>query len=235
MKYYRIKEGRFISRPNRFIAHVEIEGKEEICHVKNTGRLKELLVPGARVYVEESDNPNRKTKYDLVQIYKDDILVNIDSQMPNFLVREWLKKGEVIPGIKYMQMEKTYGNSRFDLYAEYQDKQAFMEVKGVTLEEDRIARFPDAPTLRGLKHIQELIRCTQEGYEAWLFLIIQMKGVDRFEPNVRTQPEFGRELYRAAKAGVHIQAWDCVVNVGEVYIDKQIPVEGVLEFSGEMR
>ena len=191
MKYYRIKEGKFISRPNRFIANIEIDGKVEVCHVKNTGRCRELLVPGAVVLVEESDNPSRKTRYDLVQVYKRDILVNMDSQMPNYLVKEWIEKGNVFPGLTKLQMEKKYGNSRFDLYVEYQGKKAFIEVKGVTLENNGIARFPDAPTERGVKHIRELSHCIEDGYEAWIFFIIQMGGVHCFAPNWSTHPEFG--------------------------------------------
>ncbi|NCB92006.1 MAG: DNA/RNA nuclease SfsA [Clostridia bacterium] len=229
MKYKNIREGVFLSRPNRFIAHVEINGKEEVCHVKNTGRLKELLIPGTKVYVEESDNPNRKTKYDLIQLYKNDILINIDSQMPNYLVREWIEKGGVFPGLTLLKSEKTYDQSRFDLYAEYQGKKAFIEVKGVTLEEDGTARFPDAPTLRGLKHIQELQKCMTEGYEAWIFFVIQLKGVQRFQPNWKTQPEFGLELKKAAEAGVHVQAWDCQVKTGEIWIDSKIPVDFLTE------
>ena len=195
MKYYRIKEGKFISRPNRFIANIEIDGKVEVCHVKNTGRCRELLIPGENVLVEESDNPSRKTRYDLVQVYKGNILVNMDSQMPNYLVREWIEKGNVFPGLTKLQMEKKYGNSRFDLYVEYQGKKAFIEVKGVTLEKNGTARFPDAPTERGVKHIRELTHCIEDGYEAWIFFIIQMGGVNCFAPNWSTHPEFGEELW----------------------------------------
>lgn len=200
MRYERIKEGSFIKRPNRFIAHVEIEGKTEICHVKNTGRCRELLVPGAKVFVEKAKNPNRKTLYDLVQVYKGKELVNIDSQMPNVLVREWLEAGSFLSDITYLQMEKTYRTSRFDLYVEYEGKKAFIEVKGVTLEKEGTARFPDAPTLRGIKHMQELETAVQEGYEAWMIFVIQMKGVHCFLPNWDTHPEFGEELLRAKQA-----------------------------------
>lgn len=225
MKYYRIKQGKFVSRPNRFIANVEIDGKTEVCHVKNTGRCRELLVPGASVLLEESENPARKTRFDLVQVYKGKTLVNMDSQMPNHLVREWIEDGGVFPEVTKLQMEKKYGNSRFDLYVEYQGKKAFIEVKGVTLEQNGVARFPDAPTQRGVKHIRELSRCIEDGYEAWIFFIIQMGGVTRFGPNWATHPEFGRELIRAQKSGVHVQAWDCVVRPGEIFVNSRIPLD----------
>lgn len=225
MRYNRIKKGHFLSRPNRFTANVEMAGKTEICHVKNTGRCRELLIPGADVFLEEASNPNRKTKYDLVQVYKGKILVNMDSQMPNALVEEWLKKGKFFQGLTKLQREKKYGNFRFDLYAEYQGKKAFIEVKGVTLEQEGIARFPDAPTLRGLKHIRELEQCIAEGYEAWIFFVIQMKGVQRFQPNWTTQPEFGQALQHARQAGVHVEAWDCMVTPGEIFIDQKIPID----------
>lgn len=230
MKYHRIKEGKFINRPNRFIANIEIDGKQEVCHVKNTGRCRELLVPGAAVLVEESDNPLRKTRYDLVQVYKGDVLVNMDSQMPNYLVKEWIEQENVFPGLTKLQTEKKYGNSRFDLYVEYQEKKAFIEVKGVTLEINGTARFPDAPTERGIKHIRELRSCIEEGYEAWIFFIIQMGGVNTFGPNWKTHPEFGQELIRAKEAGVHVQAWDCTVHPGEIFVNSQIPID----FSVEM-
>ncbi|MBS6195394.1 MAG: DNA/RNA nuclease SfsA [Clostridiales bacterium] len=225
MQYNRIKEGKFISRPNRFIANIELEGKTEVCHVKNTGRCRELLVPGARVLVEEAENPDRKTKYDLVQVYKGEVLVNMDSQMPNYLVREFLEKGEFFPELTALKMEQTYGNSRFDLYAEYQGRKAFIEVKGVTLEENGAARFPDAPTTRGVKHIKELEQCLKDGYEAWIFFVIQMKGVHTFRPNWSTHPEFGEALQKAQEAGVQVQAWDCRVEPGEIHIDRKIPVD----------
>lgn len=214
-----------MARPNRFIAHVEIEGKMEVCHVKNTGRCKELLIPGCSVLVEESDHANRKTKYDLVQVYKKDRWINMDSQMPNYLVKEWILNGNLLPNLTFLQSEKKYGNSRFDLYAEYDGKKAFIEVKGVTLEQDGVARFPDAPTLRGVKHIQELQACLKEGYEAWILFVVQMKGIHVFRPNWNTHPEFGEELMRARDAGVQIQAWDCQVTPGSIRIDQQIPVD----------
>lgn len=225
MEYRRIKEGRFLGRPNRFIARVEIDGKEELCHVKNTGRLRELLIPQARVFVEESENPRRKTRYDLVQVYKGEQLVNIDSQMPNYLVREWIEAGELFPDVTHVAMERRYGHSRFDLYVEHGGKKAFLEVKGVTLEVDGTARFPDAPTQRGVRHMQELMDCISQGYEAYLIFVIQMKGVTLFQANWTTQPEFGRVLQQASDAGVHVLACDCQVRPGNIFIDQKIPVD----------
>lgn len=225
MQYHRIRPGIFIRRPNRFVAHVEIDGKEEICHVKNTGRCRELLVPGAKVFVEEAANPARKTRYDLVQIYKEDQLVNMDSQMPNALVEEWLKQGGMFEHITKIQREKTYGHSRFDLYVEYQDKKAFVEVKGVTLEHNGVAYFPDAPTQRGVKHLKELQTCIGDGYEAWIIFVIQMKGIRTFRPNEITHPEFARVLRQAQEAGVHIEARDCIVEPASIRIDQKIPVD----------
>ncbi len=225
MQYYHIRPGIFIRRPNRFIAYVEIDGKEEICHVKNTGRCRELLIPGAKVFVEESSNPNRKTKYDLVQVYKEERLVNMDSQMPNALVEEWVKQGGLFRNITRLQREKTYGNSRFDLYVEYQNKKAFVEVKGVTLEKDGVARFPDAPTQRGVKHLKELQECIRDGYEAWIIFVVQMKGVHLFEPNEKTHSEFAEALREAERAGVQIEVRDCIVEPARIKIDRKIPVD----------
>ena len=180
MKYENITEGRFLDRPNRFIAHVEIAG--QTVHVKNTGRCRELLIPGVQVFLEKSSNPARKTAYDLVCVNKGGRLINMDSQIPNKAALEWVKAGHLFPEEVQVTPEKTYGNSRFDLYACSDKRKAFIEVKGVTLEADNIARFPDAPTARGVKHLEELIHCMREGYEAYLLLVIQMKGVDRFEP-----------------------------------------------------
>lgn len=224
MKYKKVIEGVFISRPNRFVANVEINGKEEVCHVKNTGRCKELLIPGARVYLEESDNPNRKTGYDLIAVYKGDILVNMDSQIPNAAVQEWIAKEDFFDDISYLKREVTFGNSRFDLYAEYGDRKAFIEVKGVTLEQDGIARFPDAPTQRGIKHVEELCECRARGYEAYIIFVIQMKGIQRFEPNWDTHRQFGEALHKAVDAGVHILAFDCLVEPDSIVLDQPVPV-----------
>lgn len=224
MYYEAIRKGIFRKRPNRFLAHVEIDGKEEICHVKNTGRCKELLIPGTTVYVQEHDNPKRKTRFSLIAVEKGHRLINMDSQAPNQAVEEWIQNGGLFHELSFLKREKTYGSSRFDLYAEYGKQKAFIEVKGVTLEEDSIARFPDAPTERGIKHIEELIHCHQNGYEAYLFFVIQMKGITHFEPNRRTHPAFGDALQKAQSAGVHIQALDCIITPDTMQIDQEIPV-----------
>lgn len=224
MRYKNIREGRFVSRPNRFIARVEIDGQEEICHVKNTGRCRELLVPGASVFLEKSDKKERKTAYDLIAVRKGDRLINMDSQIPNKAALEWVKAGHLFPEEIQVTPEKTYGNSRFDLYACSDRRKAFIEVKGVTLEADNVARFPDAPTARGVKHVEELIRCMEDGYEAYLLLVIQMKGVTRFEPNWDTHREFGETLQKAQKAGVHILAYDCLVEPDRMEIQDPVPV-----------
>ena len=222
MKYENITEGRFLDRPNRFIAHVEIGGQIETVHVKNTGRCKELLVPGAQVFLEKSGNPARKTAYDLVCVNKSGRLM--DSQIPNKAALEWVKAGHLFPEEIQVTPEKTYGNSRFDLYACSDRRKAFIEVKGVTLEADNVARFPDAPTARGVKQVEELIRCMEDGYEAYLLLVIQMKGVTRFEPNWDTHREFGETLQKAQKAGVHILAYDCLVEPDRMEIQDPVPV-----------
>ena len=225
MKYEHITEGRFIDRPNRFIAHVEINGQVETVHVKNTGRCRELLIPGVQVFLEKSSNPARKTAYDLICVNKKGRgLINMDSQIPNKAALEWVKAGHLFPEKVQVTPEKTYGNSRFDLYVCSEKRKAFIEVKGVTLESDNIARFPDAPTERGVKHLKELIHCMQEGYEAYLLLVIQMKGVDRFEPNWETHREFGETLQEAKKAGVHILAYDCLVEPDRMEIQDPVPV-----------
>ena len=225
MKYENITEGRFLDRPNRFIAHVEIGGQIETVHVKNTGRCKELLVPGAQVFLEKSGNPARKTAYDLVCVNKSGRLINMDSQIPNKAALEWVKAGHLFPEEIQVTPEKTYGNSRFDLYACSDRRKAFIEVKGVTLEADNVARFPDAPTARGVKHVEELIRCMEDGYEAYLLLVIQMKDVRYFEPNRETHPKFGETLKEAADAGVHILAYDCAITEDSMKICDPVPVK----------
>lgn len=224
MQYKNICEGRFLSRPNRFAAEVQIQDKIEICHVKNTGRCRELLIPGAKVYLEESDNEKRKTKYDLVAVEKGERLINMDSQLPNAAVKEWILQGGLFMDLTYIRGEKVFGESRFDLYAEHGEKKAFIEVKGVTLEQDGIARFPDAPTLRGVKHVEELCRCVEQGYEAYLIFVIQMKGITRLEPNWTTHPQFGEAMQKAAKSGVKLLAYDCIVKPSGIWIDQPVPV-----------
>ena len=224
MKYREIVEGVFIDRPNRFIAHIDVNGTMETVHVKNTGRCKELLIPGVQVFLEKSSNPARKTAYDLVCVNKMGRLINMDSQMPNKAALEWVRAGHLFPEEVQVTPEKTYGNSRFDLYAYSDKRRAFIEVKGVTLEADNVARFPDAPTARGVKHLEELIRCMEDGYEAYLLLVIQMKGIIGFEPNWDTHREFGVTLQKAKKAGVHILAYDCLVEPERMEIQNPVPV-----------
>ncbi len=224
MRYTNVSRGRFLERPNRFLARVEMEGQEVLCHVKNTGRCRELLNPGAVVYLQKSDNPNRKTGYDLIAVEKGEMLINMDSQIPNYVAAEWLRKGSLFPEGANIQMEKRYGNSRFDIYAEAGERKAFLEVKGVTLEVEGQARFPDAPTERGVKHVRELMGCVQEGYEAYLLLVIQMTGIQSFAPNWDTHPAFGSALQEAARAGVQILAYDCQVRPDEIVLDQPVPV-----------
>lgn len=224
MKYERMKKGNFISRPNRFIANVMIDGKEEVCHVKNTGRCKELLTPNACVFVQESDNPNRKTKFSLIGVIKGERYINMDSQVTNIVVREWIEKGNLFEDVKLIKCEKKYGNSRFDLYVEAGERKIFIEVKGATLEEDGIVRFPDAPTERGVKHINELCECIKDGYEAYIIFVIQMKDVKHFEPNEKMHKEFAEALRKAQKSGVNIIAVDCEVTKDSIDIRDNVKV-----------
>lgn len=225
MKYSNIVEGTFLSRPNRFIAHVLIGGQEEIVHVKNTGRCRELLLPNARVYLEKAKNLERKTKYDLIAVMKNNRLVNMDSQMPNAGAYEWIQTGGLGFVPVSLKTEVRFGKSRFDLWYEKEDgKQGFVEVKGVTLEDNRVVRFPDAPTLRGMKHIKELEKCKIAGYEATVLFVVQMSDVDYFQPNYERMPEFGKQLMIAREKGVRILAVDCIVNPMEVVLNKEILV-----------
>ena len=208
MKYSKTCQAKFIDRPNRFIAHVDLNGNVETVHVKNTGRCKELLIPGVTVILEESDNVSRKTKYDLIGVYKKGFgLINIDSQAPNKVAKEWLESKDYT----YIRPEYTYGNSRIDFYMEKDEKKYLMEVKGCTLERDGIGYFPDAPTERGVKHIYELIKAKKEGYEAALAFVIQMEGVNEVFPNIETHPEFGTAMSDAKAAGVNIIFIKCKV------------------------
>ncbi len=224
MKYKNIKKGIFIARPNRFIAHVEIDGVTEVCHVKNTGRCKELLLPGAVVYVQKSDNPNRKTGFDLISVIKGSRHINMDSQVPNKVVRDWLEKESLFKDVTLIKPESKYRNSRFDFYVETKKDKIFIEVKGVTLEENNVVLFPDAPTERGVRHINELIESLREGYKAYVIFVIQMKDVDYFKPNSVTHKEFAEVLKSAHNKGVKILALDCVVEEGFIEIDKQVEV-----------
>ncbi|MEF9945972.1 MAG: A/G-specific adenine glycosylase [Lachnospiraceae bacterium] len=224
MKYKRVVEGKFLERPNRFIAYIEIEGQTETVHVKNTGRCKELLVPGARVYVQEAVNPERKTKWDLIGVKKEVRMINMDSQVPNQVVKEWLEEGHLFEHITKIKPETTYGNSRFDLYIEADGRKIFMEVKGVTLERGGVALFPDAPSERAVKHVTELAKAVKEGYEAYVFLVIQMKGVRYFTPNMEMHRAFGEALEEAQVQGVHVLAYDCNVTKDSISIRKEVPV-----------
>ena len=223
MHYGAVLPGSFIARPNRFVARVELEGKEEICHVKNTGRCRELLQPGARVWCRFDGNPNRKTHYDLIAVEKAGRLINIDSQAPNRVTEEWLAAGGLGP-VEALRREWQHGDSRFDFSFLQNGRRCLLEVKGVTLEEDGVVRFPDAPTLRGIKHLEELVAARQAGYEAAVCFVIQMEGVRWFSPNDATHPEFGQALRRAAGAGVDILALDCTVTPGTLTIRQPVPV-----------
>lgn len=220
MKYTNQYPAIFISRPNRFIATVDIEGTIETVHVKNTGRCRELLIPGVKVMLEKSNNPDRKTKYDLVMVYKENLgWVNIDSQMPNALVREWLEsEPEEFSGLTLIKPEYTYGDSRVDFYLERGNEKILIEVKGVTLEIDGIGYFPDAPTERGVKHIRELIKARREGYEAYIAFVIQMNGIKEVRANMNTHMEFGVALEEAQKAGVKVLMLECNVSENEIKI-----------------
>ena len=202
MKYQNIRKGIFLQRPNRFLARVAVDAKEELCHVKNTGRLGELLLPGAAVWVQEHDNPNRKTRFSLIAVEKDGVCYSIDSQAPNILAREWLASGKAFPGSRITDIhpEQKYGNSRFDLAFCQDGKRAFMEVKGVTLNQNGTGLFPDAPTLRGVKHVRELIECQKEDYEAYVLFVVKFETAERFMPNIARQPEFAAALLEAEEA-----------------------------------
>ena len=224
MKYERISKGTFLERPNRFIAYAELAGKTEVIHVKNTGRCAELLIPGASIYVQESDNPARKTKWDLIGVEKGSRMINMDSQVPNLVVKEWIESGHLTSDIRMVRPETAYGNSRFDLYVETGSSRIFIEVKGVTLEEEGVVRFPDAPSDRAVKHLQELEKAVREGYEAYVFFVIQMKGVRYFTPNMDTHPAFCEALKSAKAAGVNILAYDCRVSGDQIEIADPVPV-----------
>lgn len=224
MKYERIETGKFIERPNRFIAYVEIAGQKETVHVKNTGRCAELLQPGATVYVQKADNPERKTQWDLIGVKKGKRMINMDSQIPNKVVEEWIRKGNLFPHATLIRPETTYKQSRFDLYVEEGERKIFIEVKGVTLEIDGVVKFPDAPTERGVKHIKELCEALEDGYEAYVFFVIQMKGVKYFTPNMVTHAAFGDALRNAQEQGVRILAYDCKVGKDSIEIHKEVPV-----------
>lgn len=212
MKLYKnIKKGIFVSRPNRFVAVVTVDGQNKVCHVKNTGRCRELLIPGVTVLLEKCESKDRKTEYDLVAVYKGQELINIDSQAPNKVFGEWIKERGFFGETSLIRPETTYKNSRFDYYIENRSQKLFVEIKGVTLEEDGVAMFPDAPTERGIKHLNELVEAVENGYTAYVFFIIQMKNCKYFTPNVNTHPQFAQALVKAERAGVNICCVDCEV------------------------
>lgn len=230
MQYASVIRGQFCSRPNRFLAVVRIGGQEEIVHVKNTGRCRELLIPECTVYLSRSDNPNRKTKYDLIAVEKQregkpPLLINLDSQIPNAAAAEWLETGSLFSANAVFRREVTHGSSRFDFSIMDGNIQSFLEVKGVTLEQDGIALFPDAPTLRGVKHLQELTACQQAEIPAYLLLVIQMKEIRAFRSNDDMHPQFGEALRRAAAAGVTLLARDCIVTPDSITIDAPVPIQ----------
>jgi len=223
MKYSRMLPGIFHSRPNRFLAHIEIEGNMEICHVKNTGRCRELLPPGAEVWCQKSDNPARKTGYDLIAVRKGQRLINMDSQAPNAAAKEWLLAGG-LGELEELRAEVFRGNSRFDFAFRQQGRQCFLEVKGVTLEEDGICAFPDAPTERGAKHLRELAEAAAQGCGAYVLFVIQMEDVRYLHPNDTTDPAFGKALREAAAAGVRVLAVDCAVTPDSMTVRNFVPV-----------
>lgn len=224
MLYQRMMEATFLSRPNRFIAKVSLAGQEVVCHVKNTGRCRELLIPGATVYIQAADNPQRKTAYDLIAVRKGSRLINMDASAPNQLFGEWARAGKFLPNPTLVKAEAKRGASRLDFYVESAQRRAWVEVKGVTLEENGHARFPDAPTERGIKHLRELESCVQDGYEAYAVFIIQMEGMTDFSPNWATHAAFGEALVHAAANGVQVLALDCTVTPDCLSIRRPVPV-----------
>ena len=223
MQYQNIVPGRFLARPNRFIAHIEIDGKAEICHVKNTGRCRELLPVGALVWCEKSNNPTRKTQYDLIAVQKGKRCINMDSQAPNAAVKEWLAAGG-LGEIENLKPESRHGDSRFDFSFTKDGVPCFLEVKGVTLETDGVCAFPDAPTTRGAKHLQELTQLSKQGYGAYVLFVIQMDDVKYLHPNDATDPAFGQALRAAAQAGVQVLAMDCAVTPDSMVLQNPVSV-----------
>lgn len=223
MRYGNMVCGTFLSRPNRFIAHVQIDGQTEICHVKNTGRCRELLPSGAEVFCEKSGNPSRKTKYDLIAVRKGSRLINMDSQAPNTAAKEWLLGGGLGP-IEDLRPETRHGGSRFDFSFRKDGRQCFLEVKGVTLETDGVSAFPDAPTERGAKHLRELTQAAQEGFGAYVLFVIQMTGVQYLHPNDATDPVFAKALREAAAGGVTVLAMDCTVTEDTMFLRDPVEV-----------
>jgi sugar fermentation stimulation protein A len=225
MTYSNIHIGYFLRRPNRFIAHVEIDGAHYIAHVKNTGRCKELLIPGAKIVLQRSDNPARTTKYDLIAVWKGERLINMDSQAPNKVFQEYLQAGKYIEGVTFIKPEAKHGGSRFDFYVEAGTRKLLIEVKGVTLEEENIAMFPDAPTERGVKHLNELAQYAREGFEAHAVFVVQMKDVRYFTPNDKTHAAFGEALTAAFQDDVKVDAFECLVTENGLSIGDAVPIK----------
>lgn len=226
MNYDAVVAGRFLTRPNRFIAYVEVGGEEIVAHVKNTGRCRELLTPGTTVYLQDwgEEHPGRKTRYDVIAVEKGSLLVNMDAQAPNKVFAEWAQSGRFVEELTLLRPEVKWGNSRFDFCWEAGERRGFTEVKGVTLEDNGHARFPDAPTRRGVKHLEELILAKEAGYEAAVCFVLQMEGMRRFSPNDATHPAFGDSLRRAAQAGVRLLAVECHVTPETLDITKEVPI-----------
>lgn len=224
MRYPNITRASFVSRENRFVATVRLHGEDTRVHVKNTGRCRELLVPGATVYLVDSGRPERKYRYDLVAVEKGDLLVNMDSQAPNAVFAEFLRRGGLMDGVTYIKPEFQYGTSRMDFYFERGEERHLVEVKGVTLEENGVCRFPDAPTSRGSRHLRELIQAREEGIQGWICFVVQIDHMSRLEPNWRTDPEFSRTLCLAAEAGVQVRAFGCHVRPQGLEIASELPV-----------
>ena len=220
--YQQVIPGMFVDRPNRFIAHVETDRGIQRCHVKNTGRCRELLTPGAPVFLAAADTPGRKTAFDLVAVKKGDLLINMDSQAPNRTAREALPR--LFPGLTLVKPEAKFGDSRLDFYIEAGNRRIFLEVKGVTLEDRGAALFPDAPTERGVKHLRELEKCRAAGYEAAVLFVIQMKGVSRFLPNRATHPAYADALIHARDAGVILLAYDCLITPDSQTLDQPVKI-----------
>jgi len=228
MKYKNpVIEGKFINRINRFIAEVEISGKIEKVHVRNTGRCKEIFIPGAKIFLEEGSGEKRKTKYSLIAVYKEKRLINVDSQIVNYVFEEGVLKNKVdfLNNPDVFLREKVYNKSRFDFYYEKGSKKGFIEIKGVTLEKDNQTMFPDAPTLRGQKHIKELVQGLKEGYENYIIFLIQMENTESFRPHWETDPVFAEELEKAKRQGVKILAYDTIVAPENITLNKTVKVK----------
>jgi len=224
MRYETVVPAVFQARPNRFVADVLVNGTPVRCHVKNTGRCRELLIPGVSVWLSHSSNPARKTAYDLVTVQKGEHLINLDSQAPNKVFAQWAQAGHFVPNLTLLRPEFKFGTSRFDFYWEAEGRRGLVEVKGVTLEEDGAVFFPDAPTQRGVRHLHELSASLQAGYEATICFVVQMSDVSHFSPNDKTHPQFGEALRRAAAAGVQILALDCLVTTDSLTMGNPVPV-----------